>query len=200
MFDCAEDIGKLGNEKIECNIHVYWSQSEVLESATSAYSLTVSHTINHLYNATVTLWRFSLRFSAFGMNVVKRVSCGLMRKRNLMSHQWTLTIWSVPDCFELFKTNVANAVWSFRAANPTQPWLERQYRRVACTEHNLGGCGSIVNSGTGTGPTGFIQVSCVTGTVYIRDHPCPSWVYQSYGSVKNGLSTVSKMETKNSWK
>ncbi len=90
-----------------------------------------------------------------------------------------LTIWSVPDCFELFKTNVDKR-WCGHSGVQTQQQPDSNGNSVACTEHNLGDRGFIVNSGTGTGPTGFIWVSYVTGPVYIPDHPCPSWLYECH--------------------
>ncbi len=137
----------------------------------------------------VTLWHFFRWFSAFDINVVKRVSCGLMHKRNFMSCQWTLTIWSVPDCFKLFKTNMSKC-WCGHSGVQTQQHPDSNSNSNACTEHNLSDCGSIIISGTGTGPTVFIRVSYVTGPVYIPDHPWPSWLYEYHWNA-NGNATVS---------
>ncbi len=81
--------------------------------------------------------------SAFGLNVVKRVSCGYMRISNFMSLQWMLTIWSVPDCFEHFKT-IRDKCWCHSGVQ-TKHNHDSNGDSVVCTEHNLSHHGSIVN-------------------------------------------------------
>ncbi len=94
-----------------------------------------------------------------------------------MSCQWMLTIWSVPDCFELFKRNVDKCRCGHSMVQ-TQHNPDSNGNSIACTEHNLGGRGSIVNSETRTGQvyTGFIHD---WNGVYTWPS-LPSWLYEQH--------------------
>ncbi len=63
-----------------------------------------------------------------------------------MSRQRTLTIWSVPDCFELFKTNVENCRYCHSGVQ-TLHKPDSNGNSAACTEHKLnqGHRGCIIN-------------------------------------------------------
>ncbi len=47
---------------------------------------------------------------------------GLMHNSNFMSRQWTLTIWSVHDCFEMFKTIGDKRQWKAFVNQVSQEW------------------------------------------------------------------------------
>ncbi len=64
------------------------------------------------------------------------------------------------------------------SAVPTLHKLDSNGISIACTEQDLGDCCSSTNRGTGKETMGFIQVSYVTGMVYIPDNPCLSWLYE----------------------
>ncbi len=67
-----------------------------------------------------------------------------MPNSNYMSRQWTLTIWSVPDCFEIFKT-IRDKCWCGHSGVQTQHISDSNGNSFACKEHNLGHRGSIIN-------------------------------------------------------
>ncbi len=141
-----------------------------------AWNVTLMHRNSLLTYDPVTLWRISRWCSPLGVIIVKSISSGLMPNTNFMSRQRTPTSM---ECIEMFKTIVTKHQCGLqRGANVTQAWLKLHYRCFygAQSEYR----GSVVYSGTWTGPTGFIQVSYLTGMVYVPDHPCPSWLYERH--------------------